>query len=138
MSQELNRQEQFILKEYEEASRLTYHIDQLRNSLTGFFLTFTGVAGAGLAILVKGEAAGDTPYFSEGVISGLLTLVAALGATIGFIFGSQSRLQSEHGLRQCRRTHESPKRLLGYSPDVRKKRRAPFTLPTLELKTELY
>lgn len=96
MPQELSRRDQFILKEYEEASRLTYHIDQLRNSLTGFFLTFGGVAGAALAILVKGEASSGTLYFSEGVIAGLLALVATLGAIVIMILARLRSAQIEH------------------------------------------
>jgi hypothetical protein len=64
---------QFMIEEYKTAVKLTYHIDELRNKLTTFFLTMTGIGAAGLAILFKGEARADNFL----VILSILLLVVA-------------------------------------------------------------
>jgi hypothetical protein len=90
---DMTPQEQYLLKEYDLAARLTYHIDELRNNLTSFFLTFAGVGGAGLIILVKGE---QQQFLSSSVLAGLLLVIAVLGAIIVAILARCRRAQIEH------------------------------------------
>lgn len=75
----ITRQDEFLLKEYESATELTNHIDELRNKLTGFYLTFAGVAVAGVAILIKDEARSKVFDRVDGLIAILLLVVALTG-----------------------------------------------------------
>ncbi len=99
---ELSREEHFLLQEYESATKLTYHIDELRNSITGFFLTFSGLAAAGLALLLKGEVntkvnLGEVFFKSPSiVVAFLLLLVVAVGIIMVCILGRLRRAQVEH------------------------------------------
>jgi len=76
---ELSREEQFLMKEYENAADLTFHIDTLRNSLTGFFLTLSGLAAGALAFLLKGDVRLDLGFPLTGVVGALLTFLGFLG-----------------------------------------------------------
>ena len=80
MSNNLTKQDEFLIKEYESATQLTYHIDNLRNNLTSFYLVFAGAAAAGVAILVKGEAKSSLFGSMEGVIA-LLLLVLTIASS---------------------------------------------------------
>src|SRR5687767_6781777 len=51
----LTPQEQLLLEEYRNAAQLTYHVDGLRDRLSVFFVTVTGIAAAGLSIVLKDE-----------------------------------------------------------------------------------
>ncbi len=68
MSQ-LSKEEEFLLKEYDAAQQLTYHVDELRGKLTQFFLIFTGFATAALTLLVKGEAKTTVFEKPEGAVA---------------------------------------------------------------------
>ncbi len=92
-STELTSEQQFLLKEYDSAARLTYHIDELRNKLTSFFLTFTGAGGAALVIIVKGE---QKQFFSDEVIACLFIVIAILGTIVVAILARCRRAQIEH------------------------------------------
>lgn len=90
-----DKKEQFLIEEYKSAAQLTYHIDQLRNQVTGFFLTFVGLAAAGLAILLKGEAAEGFFKKPEGVIAMLLMTIAFIGVAVVCILARLRRVQIE-------------------------------------------
>src|SRR5688500_10081452 len=45
-----------LLKDYENAAQLTYHIDGLRDRVTVFFVTVAGIAAAGLSVVLKDES----------------------------------------------------------------------------------
>lgn len=89
----MERQDKFIIEEYKSAVKLTYHIDELRNKLTTFFLTMTGIGAAGLAILIKGEAKTGIYDF---IISILLLVVAIVGFLIVMVLARLRRAQIEH------------------------------------------
>jgi hypothetical protein len=92
----MNDKETFLLEEYKTAAHLTCHIDELRNRLTGFFLTFTGLAVAGLALLLKGET---TPAFfgsPEGVVAILLFIITVIGFAVIAILARLRKVQIEH------------------------------------------
>lgn len=95
MSNELSPQEQFLIKEYESASQLTYHIDELRNKLTSFFLTFSGVAIAGIALLLKGEAK-ENVFEAYRLVAILLMIIGCLGVCVVAILARLRRAQLEH------------------------------------------
>jgi len=91
-----HNKEQFIMEEYKNAAQLTYHIDELRNRLTSFFLTFTGLAVAGLVILLKGEASEGIFQKPEGVVAIFLMIIAIIGVAIVCILARLRRVQIEH------------------------------------------
>jgi len=82
-----------MIEEYKSAVKLTYHIDELRNKLTTFFLTMTGIGAAGLAILFKGEA--RTDIFGT-ILSLFLFIVAGVGFLIVMVLARLRRVQIEH------------------------------------------
>jgi len=93
---DLSKEEQFIMKEFENAATLTFHIDNLRNTLTGFFLTFAGLAAAGLAFLLKGEASFDLGLPLPALIAGLLAFLGVLGLAAIKILAKLRGVQLEH------------------------------------------
>lgn len=99
---ELSKQEQFMFKEFEEASRITYHTDVMRNNLIGFFLSFIGVAVTILTILVKGEwigsstIQGTTRIEIKLVSIAVIILIVALGVIAVLITARLRRTQLEY------------------------------------------
>jgi len=96
VSDSLTPQDEFLLKEYESATELTNHIDELRNKLTGFYLTFAGVAVAGVAILIKDEAKSKVFDRVDGVIAILLLVVALTGWIVVLGLARLRRVQIEY------------------------------------------
>jgi hypothetical protein len=96
MRSELDRRDQFLLKEYETAAHLTYHIDQLRDRLTAFFVTVTGIAVAGLSVVLKGEADKSNASLAVVVAALLFIVVAVLGGLVVAILARLRRAQIEH------------------------------------------
>lgn len=92
----LTKQEEFLIKEYESATQLTYHIDELRNKLMVFYLTYSGVAFAAIAILFKGEAKNTLFEQVEAVVSFLLLIVALTGLVVIQGLARLRRVQIEH------------------------------------------
>lgn len=92
---ELSREEQFFGWEYQNAAQLTYHIDEMRNKVTGFWLSFVGVAVAGLAILIKGEfiLLGEAKNY---ILAGLFFLIGILGVIMTCILARLRAVQLEH------------------------------------------
>jgi hypothetical protein len=89
----MDRQDEFIIEEYKTAVKLTYHIDELRNKLTTFFLTMTGIGAAGLAIFFKGEA--RTDIFNS-IMNISLLVVVIVGFLIVMVLARLRRVQIEH------------------------------------------
>ena len=96
MPGDLSREDQFLLREYDSAVKLTYHIDELRNSLTGFFVTFAGAAAAGLTLLLKGEAGQSFFKSPSTVVAILLLLVASIQIIAVCILARLRKTQLEH------------------------------------------
>jgi hypothetical protein len=96
MPDDLTKQDQFLLKEYDAAQQLTYHIDELRNKLTALYLTFAGVAVAGVAILIKGEARSTVFDRVEGLVATLLFIVALIGWIVVLGLARLRRVQIEY------------------------------------------
>ncbi|MCX5799806.1 MAG: hypothetical protein NTX17_00200 [Candidatus Eisenbacteria bacterium] len=89
----MHRHEEFLLREYDLAAKLTYHIDDLRNKLTSFFLSFAAAAGAALVILVKGEA---RAFLTNQRLGVLCLGIAILGGLVVGILARCRRAQIEH------------------------------------------
>lgn len=96
MPDELKREDQFLFKEYDSATQLTNHIDELRNKLTAFYLTFAGVAVAGVAILIKGETESKVFDKVEGLVATLLFIVALIGWIVVLGIARLRRVQLEY------------------------------------------
>lgn len=94
MSQDLSPPEQFLLEEYRSASHLTYHIDELRNKLTSFFLIFAGLGVGGLTLIVKGEA--RNLFEPQRLVSGLLIVIGMIGFVVIGILARLRKVQLEH------------------------------------------
>lgn len=93
---DLTKQDQFLLKEYDAAQQLTFHIDELRNKLTGLYLTFAGVAVAGVAVLIKGEIESTVFDRIEGLVATLLLIVALIGWIVVLGLARLRRVQIEY------------------------------------------
>ena len=93
---DLTKQDQFLLKEYDAAQQLTFHIDELRNKLTALYLTFAGVAVAGVAVLIKGEIRSTVFDRIEGLIATLLLIVALIGWIVVLGLARLRRVQIEY------------------------------------------
>ena len=93
---QLSKEEKFLLKEYDAAQQLTYHVDELRSKLTQFFLIFTGFATAALTLLVKGEAKTTVFEKPEGAVALLVLVAALLGSAFVSIIARLRHSQIEH------------------------------------------
>jgi len=93
---QLSKEEEFLLKEYDAAQQLTFHVDELRSKLTQFFLIFTGFATAALTLLVKGEAKTTVFEKPEGAVALLVLVAALLGSSFVSIIARLRRSQIEH------------------------------------------
>ncbi len=93
---ELSAPEKYLFEEYKTAVKLTYHIDNLRNNLTKFFLTFGGVAVGGVTIILRGDGGGNLLGGIERVIGILLLIVAITGVLIVGILARLRKSQIEH------------------------------------------
>jgi hypothetical protein len=96
MAKELTAMDEYLFKELEMASKLTFHIDELRHKVTSFFLSFIGIAGVAMSIIIKGEFNTKNKFFSESNLPFLLFFVAILGGIVIFILGRLRRSQIEH------------------------------------------
>ena len=89
----MTSEQQYLLKEFDLAVRLTYHIDDLRSRVSSFFLAFAGAGGAALAILMKGDHA---DLLTEELLAGLFLGVAVLGGIAVLFLAKCRRAQLEH------------------------------------------
>jgi hypothetical protein len=96
MSDKLPIADEFIIKEYENAAEVTFHVDDLRDKLSTFFLTFAGAAVAVVALLLKGEFAVE--LFGNKLLTASLFLVGVsfIGFTILCIHARLRRVQLEN------------------------------------------
>ena len=92
----MTKQEEFLLREYDSAVKLTYHVDEMRSRLVSYFLTIGGIISAGLALVLKGDIAQEREHMAMGVVSFLLISYAVIGAIFVAIIGRLRRAQFEH------------------------------------------
>ena len=96
MPNQLTPKDEFLLKEYESAHRLTYHIDDLRNKLTSFFLTFTAIVTTTLTIIFKEENKIVSETNPQIVLGSLMLFLALIGTIIITILARLRKGQIEH------------------------------------------
>ena len=86
----------FLLKEYDAATQLTYHVDELRSKLTGFFMTLGSIVAAAFTYLVKLEV-GDNNMVKNAVLINILVLLSSIIGTIVILIVAKLRsAQLEH------------------------------------------
>lgn len=86
----------FLLKEYQAAQDLTFHIDNLRSKLTQFFLVFLGISITGLSLLLKGES--STSFFSsiESPVAIISLIISIIGSISTLLIARLRSAQFEH------------------------------------------
>ncbi|MEN3281420.1 MAG: hypothetical protein V7607_2560 [Solirubrobacteraceae bacterium] len=88
-----SRAEQLLLKDYDNAAQLTYHIDGLRDRVTVFFVTMAGIAAAGLSVVLKDQT---RSALALDLVAALFLLVAVLGLPVVLILARLRAVQLEH------------------------------------------
>jgi hypothetical protein len=96
MSDNLSREDEFLLKEYDTAVHLTFHVDEMRSKFTNLFITIVGAAAAGISILIQGNA--KNPAFGnfETVVGVFLLLLAVAGILVIAVIAKLRRVQLEN------------------------------------------
>lgn len=92
----MKNEELFLLEEYKSAVQLTYHIDTLRNKLTSFFISISGIAITGLLLILKKEEVRNDSININELISILLLLVALIGHIFICVLAKIRKVQIEH------------------------------------------
>lgn len=82
-----------LLKDYDTATQLTYHVDNLRDRLSVFFVTIAGIAAAGLSIVLKDPGASS---LALDLVAALFLLVGVVGAIVVAILARLRSAQLEH------------------------------------------
>ncbi|MCK4923112.1 MAG: hypothetical protein KAS71_18820 [Bacteroidales bacterium] len=86
----------FLLEEYKSAVELTFHIDTLRNKLTSFFISISGIGITGLLLLLKKKnIESDLSDLNE-IVSILMFLVTIIGHLFICVLAKIRRVQLEH------------------------------------------
>lgn len=89
----MDQQDKFILSEYDTATKLIFHVDDLRCKLTTLFLSVTGIGAAGLAILFRGDKIGADGKIIVALFS---LMIGVIGIIIVMILGKIRSHQLEH------------------------------------------
>lgn len=96
MADDLSREDEFLLKEYDAAVRLTFHVDELRSRFTNLFITISSAAAAGISLLLQGPPADNEFGQVEAVLAIMLVLVALVGIVVIAVIARLRRVQLEH------------------------------------------
>ena len=94
VDRDLTPKEVFLLKEYDSATALGMHLDNLRSRITYFFVVISGAAAAGVAGVLKliGQS---VPWHWQYLSAMLLIAVAGFGWTCVFLIAKVRRAQLE-------------------------------------------
>jgi len=96
MTDNLSREDEFLLKEYYTATRLTFHVDEMRSKFTNLFITIVGAAAAAISILIQGNAKNPTFGNFEIVLGVFFLLLAVAGILVIVVIAKLRRVQLEH------------------------------------------
>ena len=88
--------ENFLIKEYDSATKLTYHVDELRSKLTGFFITLGGLAAAAFTYILKSDTAKDGSLNSPMLVNIFILLSSFVGTIVILIVARLRSVQLEH------------------------------------------
>ena len=96
MADQLSREDEFLLKEYDSAVQLTYHVDELRSKFTNLFITIIGAAAAAISLLIE-ESVTSTLFGNFEVSAGIFLLCLALiGILVIIVIARLRKVQLEH------------------------------------------
>lgn len=96
MPDKLSREDEFLLKEYETAVHLTFHVDELRSRFTNLFITIAGAAAAAISLLLKENSNNTTFGQFEFILGVFLLLVFLVGMFVIAVIARLRRVQLEH------------------------------------------
>jgi hypothetical protein len=85
----------FLIEEYNSAVKLTYHIDELRNKLTSFFLIFTGISASVLSLYFEDKIK-NVKIDQDSSLALILIFISIIGLIIIAILGKLRKVQFEH------------------------------------------
>ena len=92
-----DEKQEFILEEYRTATQLTFHIDSLRNKVTGFFLSFAGLISGLLFIVIESKQ--NELIINTGLtVFSTCSFVAVIGLIVTCITAKLRHVQLEHFL----------------------------------------
>jgi len=80
---DINITDYFLVEEYKAANELTLHVDNFRNKLTSFYLTFAGIALSGIVFLFQNNIVDAKTIYNMTDLIGLLMMLVTV---IGFLF----------------------------------------------------
>lgn len=72
-------EEEFLIKEYENTSKLTYHNDELTSKITVYYLTIAGFSATGLTIVTKETQNSTALPQMQFLFSALLCVIYFIG-----------------------------------------------------------
>lgn len=91
---EFSKKELFILEEYKTAVRLTFDVDNQRNTITKFYLLFAGVAVSSVVFLID---KGSVAHFEKVKLTACLLLgISLVGVLTVAVLARLRRVQIEH------------------------------------------
>jgi uncharacterized integral membrane protein len=96
MTDKLSREDEFLLKEYDSAVKLTFHVDEMRSKFTNLFITIAGAAAAAISLLIQGDATNTTFGNFEALLVIFLLLLALTGILVIMVIAKLRRVQLEH------------------------------------------
>jgi hypothetical protein len=96
MGDSLTREEEFLLKEYDSAIQMTFHVDELRSKFTNLFITITGAAAVALSLFIQGDVANSVFGKFEFLLGLLLLLIAIIGILVVIVIARLRKVQLEN------------------------------------------
>jgi hypothetical protein len=96
MADRLEREDEFLLKEYDTAVQLTFHVDEMRSKFTNLFITLVGVAAAAVSLLLQGSANNNQLGNYEVLLGVFLLLLGLTGILVVSVIAKLRRVQLEH------------------------------------------
>ncbi len=96
MADKLEREDEFLLKEYDTAVQLTFHVDEMRSKFTNLFITLAGAAAAAVSLLLQDDVKSNQLGNFQIVLAVFLLLLGVLGILVITVIAKLRRVQLEH------------------------------------------
>jgi len=93
---DFTKKEKYLIEEYNSAVQLTFHIDSLRNKLTSFYMSFAGLAIAGLLFMLEKKSIIIDSNVSSKLIAFLLLIISLMGHIFVCVLAKIRKVQLEH------------------------------------------
>lgn len=88
--------EEFLLKEYDNASKLTFHNDELISKITIYYLTIAGFSATGLTIISKEVPSSIVLPQLHFLFMALLFVIYLVGLFLSMLISRLRKVQLEH------------------------------------------